>query len=206
MVTASIPPVTLTPEVGIGIWCIAVYFVSVEIQQQCGSCAPQHASRLHTLVPPHSPASHAQKSLNIARLLTCCCLYLLSLTLLFPAALTLAVDYNVSAFSSYSDISAMMCSGMWRTPMDPYVTPNIMRRLNWMLNTYYNPGVDGAVNCTLTGTVSPPFAQSQVTTGPGTYGPIRGADMQSAVWTLTGGFESVVSLRLLVTFLIFFGS
>lgn len=75
-----------------------------------------------------------------------------------------------------------------------------------MLNTYYNPGVDGAVNCTLNGTVSPPFAQSTVTTGPGTYGPIRAGDMQSAVWTLTGGFESVVSLRLLVTFLIFFGS
>jgi hypothetical protein len=116
------------------------------------------------------------------------------------------VDYNVSAFSSYSDISEMMCPGMWKTPMDPYFTPNIMRRLNWMLNTYYNPGVDGAVNCTLTGTVSPPFAQSKVTTVPGTYGPIRGVDMQSAVWTLTGGFESVVSLRLLVTFLIFFGS
>jgi hypothetical protein len=124
-------------------------------------------------------------------------LYLLPPTLLFTgvACIPPAVDYNVSAFSSYSDISKMMCDGMWKTPMDPYFTPDIMRRLNWMLNTYYNPGVGGQANCTLTGTVSPPFAQSKNGTNPGTYGPIRAVDMQSAVWTLTGGFESIVLYR-----------
>lgn len=103
--------------------------------------------------------------------------------------------YNVSTFSSYTPVNQMKCPGARTSPLNPNITDDIMRRLNWMINTYFNPQVGVApAACTL-----PPsagilqagvFYDSLVDTPPDpdtdTFGPPSGFDMQSAVWALTG--------------------
>lgn len=92
----------------------------------------------------------------------------------------------------------MMCPGMTKPPMaGTGVTKDSLRMVNWLLNTYYNPQVPGTLqNCTLSAGVDGAtwedgFLQNDTYTPAGTYptppGIITGEDMQSAVWTLTGG-------------------
>jgi hypothetical protein len=75
---------------------------------------------------------------------------------------------------------------MTNTALGAGFSADILRRLNWMLNTYFNTAVGGKDVCTLDQEVPKGYAQNVNSTSPGTYGPITAKDMQSAVWTLTG--------------------
>jgi len=98
----------------------------------------------------------------------------------------LAASYTVYAFSSLTPTSQMKCPGDLVSPLKSAMTPDIMQRLNWMINTYYIPTRASNPTCTLPVTVSQGTYQSKTTTAPGTYREANKWDMQSAVWALTG--------------------
>lgn len=56
-------------------------------------------------------------------------------------------------FSSYSDVSTMLCPGARIAPLNANFTNGIMRRLNWLLNSYLNEGLGNVTTCTLTQSV-----------------------------------------------------
>jgi hypothetical protein len=100
--------------------------------------------------------------------------------------LILAVNYTVAAFSSYtSPLSNIRCPGQRSSPLAAGVTPDSLRRLNWMLNNYYNPAVGGSPTCTIPVDLPEGWQQSSTATTAGTF-TITAQDMQTAVWTLTG--------------------
>lgn len=98
----------------------------------------------------------------------------------------LAATYTVHAFSSLTPRSEMKCPGDLVSPLKAAMTPDIMRRLNWMINTYFIPTRASNPTCTLPVTVSAGTYKSKNTTEPGTYRAANKWDMQSAVWALTG--------------------
>lgn len=89
-------------------------------------------------------------------LLTDCC-YLL---LLYTTA-----TYHAQTLSSYTDVSNIKCPHDTSSPLNPAITNNILRRVNWLLNNYYNPQLGVTNSCS---------------------GPVNGDDMQAAIWALTG--------------------
>jgi hypothetical protein len=90
-------------------------------------------------------------------------------------------------YSSFADPSTIRCPGARAPPLNPNITSDTLRRLNWLLNSYYNPQRTPAVTtCTLAQNVTAGWYQSLVGTAAGTYGPITNVDMQAAVWVLTG--------------------
>jgi hypothetical protein len=95
---------------------------------------------------------------------------------------------TMAAFSSYVDVSTMKCPGAASSPLRPSVTNEALRRVNWLLNNFYNPQQNLPTMCTVPDNVNIPvdIYQNTEQTGPGTYGPITKEDMQAAVWTLTG--------------------
>jgi hypothetical protein len=94
------------------------------------------------------------------------------------------------AFSSYTDVSQMRCPNAAQSsasPLQPALTNEVLRRLNYLVNTFYNdefsrPQCVVPPNVTLSTT----YFGSKTTTGPGTYGPAKSSDVQAAVWALTG--------------------
>lgn len=89
-------------------------------------------------------------------------------------------------FSSYTDVTTMRCPGARIAPLNANITQDTLRRLNWLLNTYYNQQLGALTTCTLPQQVPGGWYQSGSTTPAGTYGPITNVDMQAAVWVLTG--------------------
>jgi hypothetical protein len=96
----------------------------------------------------------------------------------------------VLTFSSYTPVGGMKCPNDTASPLNPAITNDILRRLNWMLNTYYNPQLSPPVlnTCTLGVPLTGGYAGSPsgTVTAAGSYGPPTGSDIQSAIWTITG--------------------
>jgi hypothetical protein len=103
--------------------------------------------------------------------------------------LLLAGTYNVASFSSYSAIADMKCPDApanSSTPLNPNITSTTLRRLNWLVNTYYDPSIGVNETCVLNGSVAAGEYQSLNATVAGVYGLPSSNDMQAAVWTITG--------------------
>jgi hypothetical protein len=92
----------------------------------------------------------------------------------------------MAAFSSYADVTTVKCPNAPNSPLKPAITNDILRRVNWLLNNYYNSQLNLPTQCSLTANIPAGTYQNTVASQPGTYGPISKYDMQSAVWTLTG--------------------
>jgi len=100
-----------------------------------------------------------------------------------------AVAYDAVTYSSFSLVSNMRCPGASTTPLNPAITNTRLRRLNWLINTYFNPMAGINPTCTLpasAGTLLQGYFQSETATQPGTYGPATAADIQAAVWAMAG--------------------
>jgi len=97
-----------------------------------------------------------------------------------------ADPYEMFMFSSFTPLDQIKCPGAATSPLNPAITPDTIRRLNWMINTWYNPAQGINPSCTLPDTVRQGTFQSRTTTRPGTYRPANKWDMQAAVWALTG--------------------
>jgi hypothetical protein len=99
-----------------------------------------------------------------------------------------AGPFSASTFSSYDPPATMLCPGSSVSPLRDGILrfPDTLVQVNWLLNTYYIRGQGFAPSCTLD-TVLPPGDTEPQNTPAGTYGPITKAEMQSAVWVLTGG-------------------
>lgn len=90
------------------------------------------------------------------------------------------------AFSSYADVATVKCPNAQTSPLKQNITTDILRRVNWLLNNYYNSQLNLPTQCTLPMDIPVGTYQNAVPSVAGTYGPISKYDMQSAVWTLTG--------------------
>lgn len=103
---------------------------------------------------------------------------------------------TMAAFSSYADISTIKCPG-GSPALRPSITSDVLRRLNWLLNSFYNPQQGLPSTCTVPYNVTIPAGiyQNNEATGSGTYGPITKEDMQAAVWVLTGELRVTVAAR-----------
>lgn len=95
---------------------------------------------------------------------------------------------TMATFSSYVDVNTIKCPGASSSPLNSTITNEIMRRLNWLLNNFYNPQQGLPSTCTVPDNVSIPEGvyQNDYPTGPGPYDPITKEDMQAAVWVVTG--------------------
>jgi hypothetical protein len=95
------------------------------------------------------------------------------------------------AFSSFvADVTTVKCPNAMASPLKPAITDDILRRVNWLLNNYYNSQLNLPTQCTLPVDIPAGTYQNTVPSVPGTYGPISKYDMQSAVWTLTGAWAA----------------
>lgn len=100
-----------------------------------------------------------------------------------------AAPYNMVTFSSYTDVSAVRCPDTAAgsvSPLNPAITNDILVRVNWLLNTFYNPQLSLSTTCTVPAGVTTPGYAGGRPTPAGTYSGITKQDMQSAVWTMTG--------------------
>lgn len=80
----------------------------------------------------------------------------------------------------------MKCPGANSSALNPAITADSMRRVNWVINTYFNPTNGINPVCHLPFTVPVGKYQSRVSTPPGIYRAATSADMQAVIWTLTG--------------------
>lgn len=95
--------------------------------------------------------------------------------------------YNAETFSTLDPVSSMKCPGASTSPLPDVVTNERLRRINWLLNNYYNPLLGLSTSCYLPVEVAANTYENAVRTAPGWYSPVDKNDMQSAMWYLTGG-------------------
>lgn len=107
-----------------------------------------------------------------------------------PVSSVVPVNYNMVAVSSFDDLSEAKCPNDATSPLNPVITSDILRRINWLLNNYYNTAIGAPTTCTLPTAVNVGTYGSPVTTGPGTYGAVTSDDMQTAIWVMTGVWGS----------------
>jgi hypothetical protein len=122
-----------------------------------------------------------ESQLDVFKRLRCACSYLLCNVWCAP------VEANtVLTFSSYADVSIMKCPGQG-SQLRPQITNERLRRLNWMLNNYYNSQLSLPTSCTLTTDVAAgQYWPNSPATPAGTYSTITAQEMQAAVWVVTG--------------------
>ncbi len=80
----------------------------------------------------------------------------------------------------------MKCPGSSVSPLPAIVTNERLRRINWLLNHYYNSQLGLSTKCNLPQEVPPNSYDNAVGTPAGSYSPIDKYDMQAAMWYLTG--------------------
>jgi hypothetical protein len=97
----------------------------------------------------------------------------------------------MATYSSFVDPGTMVCKGSKASPLNTAITPDVLRRLNWMVNTY-SPLDVAAPACKLDSPIAANTFDSQTGTDAGVYGPASGQDMQAAVWYMTGMTQSHV--------------
>lgn len=90
------------------------------------------------------------------------------------------------AYSSLSAVTDMKCPGAVTTALNPGVTSDSLNRVNWLLNTYYNPLAGINPQCFLPVPVPAGSYQSRTSTTQGLKNPATKEDVQRAVWTLLG--------------------
>jgi hypothetical protein len=90
------------------------------------------------------------------------------------------------AFSSFTPVSAMKCPGKQTPALKPSVTSEALRRVNWLINTYYNPVAGINKKCDLPVDVPQGTFGSQTGTAAGEQNAATREDVQQAVWTLLG--------------------
>lgn len=95
--------------------------------------------------------------------------------------------YNAETFSTLDPVSSMKCPSASTSPLPDVVTNERLRRINWLLNNYYNPLLGLSTSCYLPVEVAANTYENAVRTAPGWYSPVDKNDMQSAMWYLTGG-------------------
>jgi hypothetical protein len=93
------------------------------------------------------------------------------------------------AFSSLGAVSDMKCPGAAVTALNPGVTSDSLSRVNWLLNTYYNPVAGVNLQCFLPVPVPAGSYQSQTSTAQGLKSAATKEDVQQAVWTLLGEWQ-----------------
>jgi hypothetical protein len=96
----------------------------------------------------------------------------------------------VLAFSSYADVSIMKCPGK-ASVLPPQITNERLRRLNWMLNNYFNSQLSLPTSCNLTTAVDAgQYWPGSPATPANTYSTITRDEMQAAVWVITGAHST----------------
>jgi hypothetical protein len=86
-------------------------------------------------------------------------------------------------------VSNVKCPGNPTSPLRPVITNARLRRLNWLLNSYYNPQLALPTTCGLAEPVSAgQYWSGSPATPVGNYGPITKDEMQAAIWVLTGAY------------------
>lgn len=97
---------------------------------------------------------------------------------------------TVLTFSSYADVSIMRCPGKG-SQLRPQITNERLRRLNWLLNNYFNSQLALPTSCTLTtGVAANQYWANSPATPAGTYSTISREEMQAAVWVVTGAHNT----------------
>ena len=95
------------------------------------------------------------------------------------------------AYSSYTPVREMTCPDAERTPLGHHITNNMLRRINWLVNTYYNPSIGVNRTCVLKEKVPAGKYQNKAATKPGNYGHASRLDVQAAVWAMSGRVEGL---------------
>lgn len=90
------------------------------------------------------------------------------------------------AYSSFTAVSEMTCPGAQGPALKPAVTDDALRRVNWLINTYYNPVAGVNPQCYLPEPVLTGTYQSRTATPAGLTAAATREDVQQAIWTLLG--------------------
>jgi hypothetical protein len=88
------------------------------------------------------------------------------------------------AYSSFTPVGEMRCPGKQTPALNPSVTSEALRRVNWLINTYYNPVAGIAPKCNLPVDVAQGTFGSKTATTAGEQNAANREEVQQAVWTL----------------------